>query len=359
MKFKINKLSLKTLYIFFLIGALNNFFFSTGKTDIKAFDVENIELSQPFEIDFNKNEIIDKGFKLAFSELISLIASSKDRENIKNTKLNKIKGMIESFTIKEEKFIDQIYHVNLGVTFNKKKVFNYLEKKNIFPSIPIKKKLLFVPIIIDENKKELLLFSNNEIFNKWNDLSQTFHLLDYILPTADLEDINLIKNKYENIEQYDFMEITNKYNLKDSIIALFYKDKKEIRVLSRITISDNIILKNQTFLNIDFDNIGNVENIINDLKIIYEDYWKNFNQINTSIRLTLNIKVENLDNLKISNFEKVLNQIDLIYDFYITKFDKSYTYYQVVFNGTPNNFLKTMSYNDYKFNTQNKIWVLE
>ena len=113
------------------------------------------------------------------------------------------------------------------------------------------------------------------------------------------------------------------------------------------------------YLNIDFDNIGNVENIINDLKIIYEDYWKNFNQINTSIRLTLNIKVENLDNLKISNFEKVLNQIDLIYDFYITKFDKSYTYYQVVFNGTPNNFLKTMSYNDYKFNTQNKIWVLE
>tara|TARA_B100001094_G_C18080737_1_gene745051 strand:- start:150 stop:1229 length:1080 start_codon:yes stop_codon:yes gene_type:complete len=349
----------KFLYIFFVFLSLNIFFFSTNKVEGKAFEINNIEISKPFEINFNKNKVIDEGFREAFSELISLIVNSSDRKKISSTKLNEIKGMVETFSIKEEKFIDETYFVNLGVSFNKKKVFNYLEKKNIFPSIPIKKKLLFVPIIIDENKKELLLFSNNEIFNKWNDLSQTFHLLDYILPTADLEDINLIKNKYENIEQYDFMEITNKYNLKDSIIALFYKDKKEIRVLSRITISDNIILKNQTFLNIDFDNIGNVENIINDLKIIYEDYWKNFNQINTSIRLTLNIKVENLDNLKISNFEKVLNQIDLIYDFYITKFDKSYTYYQVVFNGTPNNFLKTMSYNDYKFNTQNKIWVLE
>ena len=48
--------------------------------------------------------------------------------------------MIESFTIKEEKFIDQIYYVNLGVTFNKKKVFSYLENNNIFPSIPKKKK---------------------------------------------------------------------------------------------------------------------------------------------------------------------------------------------------------------------------
>ena len=45
--------------------------------------------------------------------------------------------MIESFTIKEEKFIDQIYYVNLGVTFNKK-VFSYLENNNIFPSIPKK-----------------------------------------------------------------------------------------------------------------------------------------------------------------------------------------------------------------------------
>ena len=123
MKIKINKINFKTIYIFFLIVALNNFFFSTGKTDIKAFDVENIELSQPFEINFNKNKIIDKGFKLAFLELISLIVSSKDKEIIKNTKLNKIRGMIESFTIKEERFIDQIYYVNLGVTFNKKKSF--------------------------------------------------------------------------------------------------------------------------------------------------------------------------------------------------------------------------------------------
>ena len=47
--------------------------------------------------------------------------------------------MIESFTIKEEKFVNEIYFMNLGVTFNKKKVFNYLNKKNIFPSIPLKK----------------------------------------------------------------------------------------------------------------------------------------------------------------------------------------------------------------------------
>ena len=59
------------------------------------------------------------------------------------------------------------------------------------------------------------------------------------------------------------------------------------------------------------------------------------------------------------NFEKNLNDIDLIYDFYITKFDKDFTYYQIIFNGTPNIFLKIMKEKNYNFDTQNKIWSLE
>ena len=48
--------------------------------------------------------------------------------------------MIESFSIKEEKFINEIYYVNLGVSFNRKKVFDYLKKKNIFHLYQLKKK---------------------------------------------------------------------------------------------------------------------------------------------------------------------------------------------------------------------------
>ena len=96
------------------------------------------------------------------------------------------------FFDKEEKFIDEVYYVKMGVSFNKKKIFNYFEKKNIFPSIPFKKKFLFIPIIIDENKKDLLIFSQNKIFNKWNENIDSFHLLEYILPTEDLEDMKFI-----------------------------------------------------------------------------------------------------------------------------------------------------------------------
>ena len=349
----------KFLYIFFVILSLNIFFFSTVKSEGKAFQIDNIEISRPFKINFNKNDVIDEGFRKAYSELISLIVKSSDQKKIKKIQLNEIKGMIESFTIKEEKFIDEIYSVNLGVIFNKRKIFNYLENKNVFPSIPKKKTFLFIPIIIDESEKDLLIFYNNQIFDEWNKNQKKSHLLNYILPTEDLEELNLLKSKFENIEKYDFKEITKKYDLKDFIIALIFKNQNELRILSKINLNENTVIKNQTYENINFKNKEKLDQLIEDLKLIYEDYWKKENLINTSIKLILNIRANNLENNKISAFEKILNETDLIYDFFISKFDKNYTYYQIIFNGTPNVFLQNMSDKNYNFDTQNSIWILK
>ena len=214
-------------------------------------------------------------------------------------------------------------------------------------------------MIIDENKKDLLIFTKNKIFSDWNNHKENFHLIEYILPTEDLEDLNFIKNKYEFIEQYNFKEIIDKYYLNDSIVALIFKNEKEVRVLSKINIQGNIILTNQSFSEINLNNNDQVKKIIESLKINYEDYWKSINYINTSIRLPLNIKVENSNNSKIVSFEKNLQFTDLIYDFFIINFDKDFTYYRIIFNGTPSNFLKTMNEKNYNFDTQNKIWLLK
>jgi len=359
MKINNKNIHSKFLYIFFTFLSLILFFFSTVNLNATAFNINNIEISKPFEIKFDKNEVINDGFERAFFELISSITKSTDQIKIDNVELNKIKGMIESFTIKEEKFIDDIYYVSLGVSFNKKKIFNFLEKKNVFPSALNKKSFLFIPIIIDENKNDLLIFSKNKIFDNWNNSNETFHLINYILLTEDLEDINLIQSKYEFIEEYNFKEITDKYFLNDSIIALFFKSKNDVRVLSRIKIKDDINIKNQSFMNIDLNDNEQSIKIINDLKIIYEDYWKNMNQINTSIKLPITVKASNLDNLKIAKFEKILDKTDLIYNFSISKFDRDFIYYQIIFNGTPNIFLKMMGEKKIFFNTQNKIWSLK
>ncbi len=350
---------LKFLYIFFIIQSLIIFFFSTTKTEGKTFDINNIDISTPFEINFNKNDVINIGFKKAFFELISQIVNSSDQEKIKNINLYEIKTMVESFSIKEENFVNEVYNVNLGVSFNRKKIFNYLEKKNIFPSLPIKKKLLFIPILIDESKNDLLIFSKNLIYEEWNNHKKNFYLLEYVLPTEDLEDLNTIKEKFDFIEQYDFKEITEKYYLNDSIIALIFKNNDELRILSRIKIKNNLILKNETIKGINIENNEQIKNLIIKLKTLYEDYWKSSNQINTSIKLLINIKVENNDNVKLANFEKTLKMTDSISEYFIYKLDRNFTQYQLIFNGTSDVFLKNMKENNYNFDTQNKVWILK
>ena len=166
MKFNKIKSNYKTIYIFFIFLFSIIFFFSTSKANSKAYKIDNVEISKPFEIKFNKNKVIDDGFQKAFKELMMMIVNSSDQKKIENIKLSEIKAMIESFTIKEEKFINEIYYLKLGVSFNKKKIFKFLEMKNIFPSIPNKQKFLFIPIIIEEKKEDLFIFSNSYSFSK-------------------------------------------------------------------------------------------------------------------------------------------------------------------------------------------------
>ena len=186
----------KVLYIFFLILALNLSFFSTNKVNAKAFLIDEIEISEKLENNFNKNILINKGFKKAFKELMGKLVQSKDLKKTKDININEIKSMIETFSIKEEKFIKNTYNLNLGVSFNKKKIFKYLDTKNIFPAQIVEEKFLFIPIIIDQSNIDLLVFSNNPIHKNWKDENKKDYLIEYILPTEDLEDLYLIKNNY-------------------------------------------------------------------------------------------------------------------------------------------------------------------
>ena len=350
---------IKRLYIFFSILALIIFFFSTKAVKAKSFEIHNIEISQPFEINFDKNKVIDLGFKDAFFELIYSLIKSSDFKKIDSIKLNEIKSMIETFSIKEEKFIDQKYHLNLGVSFNKKKIFKYLEKKNIFPSQILKEKFLFIPILINENGKSISIFSNNPIYDNWNKRNKRYQLINYLLPSEDLEDLNFIKEKLDIIETYDFNEITKKYFIKNSIISLIFRGNNEVRILTKIYNDKNEIIKNNTFNNLDINNETDLNFLISNLKNLFDDTWKKLNEINTSIKVPITIKIKNDDLKKSNDFELFLNEIDLVSDYYIQKLNKEFVFYEILFNGTIQNFINIMKNKKYNLNTQKKVWMIE
>jgi hypothetical protein len=122
----INKFyKLLNVYIYFILFYLLIVFFSTTYSNANAFKVSDIEISSPFKLNFEKNNVIDKGFQTSFSDLISMITTSGDRKKIKNVSIKELKGMIDSFTVSGEKFLDNEYFANLETTFNKKKFLNF------------------------------------------------------------------------------------------------------------------------------------------------------------------------------------------------------------------------------------------
>ena len=349
----------KPLYIFFLILALSLSFFSTSKANAKAFFIDDIEIQEKLENDFNKEKLINEGFKKAFNKLMNKLVQSKNLIKIKNVKLNEIKSMVETFTIKQEKFINKTYNLNLGVSFNKKKIFEYLNSKKIFPTEIKEENFIFIPVLLDQTSNDISVFSKNPIYDRWTYTNNKSFLIKYVLPTEDLEDLNLIRKNYLDIENYDFKKIIEKYFLENSIVAIFFKNEKEIKILSKINVKNEIVIKTNSFNNINFNNEDEVDKLINDLKTVYEDFWKEKNLINSSIKLPISIQVDSKDlNLSLK-FEQILNEIDLISSFSIKSFNKDFILYKVTFNGTPKNFINIMEEQNFNFDTQNKIWILK
>jgi hypothetical protein len=359
MRFNIKFFNYKRLYIHFCILALLNIFFSTENIQAKTFSINDIEISTPFEINFDKNKIIDEGFAQAFNRLVLSILQTQDQKKLNKTSLGLIKSMIETFSIQEEKFINDVYYLSLNVSFNKKKILNLMEKKNIFPSLPIKKNIFFLPIIVDKDKDEISIFSENYIFNNWNSNNQKYHLLRYILPTEDLDDFNLIKRYSKILESYDFNGIIKKYNLDEYIISIIFKENNTIKVFNKINFNKEEDLKIINFQNLNIDSYKEADKLVESLKSVYENYWKSKNEINTSVKISLTVSINNNNNLEISKFEEILDNADLVYNYYIFKFNNKDNFYKIIFNGSPDHFLKFMKKKNYGFDIQNKIWSVK
>ena len=130
-------------------------------------------------------------------------------------------------------------------------------------------------------------------------------------------------------------------------------------MLSIISFNNKTNLKNIETNNIDFNNNQEINKLIGNLKISFEDHWKSQNEINTSVKLPLTISVDNSNNIKILKLEEILTSEDLIYNFYIYRFNNKNNIYKIIFNGTPDKFIEVMKSNNYEFKTENKVWVMK
>ena len=346
-------------YIFFLSFIIIFIQFSTAVHSNEVYKIDEIEISEKFEQDFNKNKIINRAFRIAFNELISKITLSTDSDKLNKIKTTEIKNLVEFFAVTDEKFINNLYVANFEVEFNKQSIINLLEKNNIFPSIPTKKDMLIMPVYIKNNQYKAALYSENNFYLQWNENNEKHSLISYILPNEDIEDIRLIIENIDEIENYNFEKIIEKYNLNDFIIVVFYENEIELNVLSKVHFNKSHKILNYKFNNFKIDNLNSVNNVIKKLKNSYEDEWKKLNQINSSINLTLTLALESKNHKLINNFEKTLSNLDLVAKYNINKFSNEKVIYKIVYNSSPNKFIEEITSSGFNIDNSSAIWKIK
>ena len=98
------------LYNFLILFFIYLFIFSTNNSYANTYKIENIEISDEYNANFKKEDVIDKAFQTAFKILISKITTSKDFNLLENQNLKLIKSFVESFSVVNEKFENNKYH---------------------------------------------------------------------------------------------------------------------------------------------------------------------------------------------------------------------------------------------------------
>ncbi|MDA7565774.1 hypothetical protein N8728_04660, partial [Candidatus Pelagibacter sp.] len=158
---------------------------------------------------------------------------------------------------------------------------------------------------------------------------------------------------------YDFSNLINKYDIKDSIILIIYKEENSVRTLSKINLSNTLKIQNRSYPIIDIINEDDFSNIVKSLKQLYEDQWKKNNEINTSIKLPITISINSKKTKKIIELERVLDSIDLVSDFIILNFNSESIQYKITYNSTPNIFLNDMRKKNLELEMKNNMWTLK
>ena len=331
--------------------------FSTTEVKAKTYNVENIEIIEPYNLGFKKEIVIDKAFKSAFEILISRIINSDNIKSVDFNNIDEIRTMVDSFLIQNEKFIDNNYIGEFNILFNRKDVLNFLNSKNITASTPKKKKILFIPIYIDVSTNELIMYSGNKYYKKWNKSNNQKLLLEYELLTEDLEDFEVIKKNLSNIENFNFDQILQKYNKDEYIVSIFVKTKNNLKVLSKIKFKDQFSIINSSFMYEDTSMV--TEKVINNLKVIFENEWKKVNRINLSIKLPLKVSIKSKNIDLINRFETALNNSEFTFDYQIDKITSENTTYKIIYNNTPDKFLLNFKDLNFKIDISNEVWSIQ
>ena len=189
-------------------------FLKTGNvlSETKIFDVNNIEVEKKGKISNEAlaNEAIKKGFK----ELLKKILLKDDIKKLNELKLVEIKKLVNYYQISKETNDDfNLTKVNFNISFEKNKIHELFYNRGISYSEISNKEIFILPIL--KKDKQIFIYNKNFFYENWNDDLED-SLIEFILPLENIEIIQNINLKKDNLIDLELSNLFAEYSKKKS-----------------------------------------------------------------------------------------------------------------------------------------------
>ena len=354
-KFNFNKIK-RYIFIFLTATIFLSNLISKSLADEDIFVVENIKIEGIFDVNFSRDKFIDKGINRSFTNLMSKILLSKDIDKVDNLNLKSIKNFIDSFQILEEQYIENKYIVNFTVRFNRDKVKKFLRKKNISFSEPKNATVVFFPVLIIDD--EIKIYNENYFYKNWINKNKNKSLINFILPLEELDDFLSINNIKEQIENLNVDEITKKYNTDDYVIVLMQYNNEKLNTYLKIGLNSNKYTESFFYNLKNWEDLSQLNFIMDDLKLKIVDVWKHANLINLGLPLSIYVQFHYKNPQDLYSLEKILKQINIINSYQLEEFTADNSFFKINYYGDPKKLSDEFSDFDYKLINVEGYWEI-
>ena len=345
-------------YIFIILTAtiLLLISFSKSFSEENIFTVDNVEVEGKIDLNFSRDKFINKAFSKSFEELMAKIVLSRDLEKIKNIRLDKIKNLINSFQILEERYQAEEYKAVFKISYNDKKVQDFLNKKNISFSHPKEISAVFFPVLFLNG--DLQYFENNYFYNNWTSVKIQNEVINFILPLEELDNISKIKEMRNRIEDLDVGSFVKQYNIRNYIFALMNYDNNKLNVHIKTNFNDNKISKNISYELRDISDKNKLNFILKDLKMQVTDIWKEANIVNLLMPLSIRVKFKQKNLYDLNKLINYFYKISIIDNFELEEFNINHSFFKIYYFGNPKRLSNELSKFNYKLRDDPGYWEI-
>lgn len=281
----------KSIKIFLL---LLFFLFTATYSYSDAYRVENVIIQESFQNTKNfRQNLINKGIISSFQTLSKRILLESQFWKIKNIDSKLAKEMTRTVSLHGEQKIDNNYEINLSVVYDKNKVKNFFNSRNITYTETVSQPIMLFPIIKENDT--ITIWENNFFSENWDKSKYPNYFVSFLIPEGDIFDQkNLVLNN-TSIRDIDERLILQKYNLTNSLVVLIDLDTKKNNVQYKLNLSGITYYKkfSKKFKG-DESKESELLELIDQIKYSVENLWKSkntaFSDSELSLEFTASIK---------------------------------------------------------------------